>query len=132
MSIAIRWYDHQERILLEELAGPVSLVDYLDILNQRAALLSQKQHIVDIIADFTNSQTNPHDVMAAARIGETCLPPNLGKVIFVKPSSGVKTVVKLIKRLNFHTGEYLQIATNIDAALHIIHTTHDNRVALAN
>lgn len=132
MSITARWYDHEERILLEELEGPVSLFDHIHMLNQRADILLQKQHVVNIIANYTNSQTNPHDVMAAARYGESCLPANLGKVILVNPSSGVMAVVKLIKRLNFNTAKYLQIVTTIEAALHIIHNAPDDQVAFPN
>lgn len=120
MSITIEWYDDQETILLETFSGSWGLPDYMQLVDDAALLLKQKEHIVHIIADFTATKSVPHQVLTGARYAERKLPANQGVVVFVQPGGIIGTFIKITKQMGFKATTQLYIADTVNEAVDLI------------
>ncbi len=120
LPITIAWYDDEETILLETFNGVWDLHDYMQLVDEAALLLKQKDHIVHVIADFTATKLVPHQVLTGARYAERKLPANQGVVVFVQPGGIIGTFIKITKQMGFKATTQLYIAETVDSALEII------------
>lgn len=127
MSITIEWYDDQETILLETFSGSWGLPDYMQLVDDAALLLKQKEHIVHIIADFTATKSVPHQVLTGARYAERKLPANQGVVVFVQPGGIIGTFIKITKQMGFKATTQLFIAEHVDSAVSLIRDMHKSK-----
>ena len=117
MPITVTWHDEQERILLEIFEGEWGLDDYMQMVDTAASLLSQKDHEVDIVVDFSNSKVVPREIVTGARYAEKRVPHNQGTVIFVNAGALISTYVGISKRLGFKASSRLENASSVDEAI---------------
>lgn len=122
MGISWHWDNTEETILYEMLEGDWTIEEYHGLVDEAAALLSERDHVVHVILDFTHSHRLPPNLLAGARYAEKKLPSNQGIVVFVKPDAFVKTLINIARQLGFHATEHLYMAATAEEARQVIAT----------
>jgi hypothetical protein len=77
MPVQITWYDEGHTILYYRFEKTWKLEDVYDTLNTGLKMMSEVEHPVDSIFDFTRTGTPPPQMLSAARYAERHTPKNL-------------------------------------------------------
>ena len=120
MPINMNWVSDDHRILLQTFSGRWLLDDYHKMVDEAAHLLADVDYRVHIITDWTDSASNPPNLMAGARYAEKKLPDNQGVVVYVNADVVIKAFLKIAQTLRMKAAENLYLANSVDEALAII------------
>jgi len=120
MPITVSWYDENERIVLEHVAGDFTLDEFFIMADECEELCMQKDYTVDVILDMTDSGRAPRNPMAGVRYARKKMTPNQRMVIFVNPDTFVRTLIRMSERMRITSSDQIKIAHSVSEALGLI------------
>lgn len=86
-------------------------------LDQAAALLAAKAHVVHIICDFIPSQSIPDNAVSGIHYANEKLPPNQGIVAFVNPGVVTKSFINIARNIKLEAARDVRVSGSLDAAM---------------
>ncbi|MBL8164446.1 MAG: hypothetical protein JNJ61_20830 [Anaerolineae bacterium] len=120
MPIMVKWANAEQTILLETFVGTWTLDEYCQMVDQAAALLATKAHIVHIICDFTSSQGIPGNAVAGIRYANEKLPRNQGGVVFINPGLVVKSFVNIARNIKLEAAREVRVSDSLESAMALL------------
>jgi hypothetical protein len=120
MAIQVSWMDESKTVLVARFTGEWTMSDYFRFVDEREVMIMAQPHKVHIIYDYTESSSNPKDLLAGAQYANKHMPTNQGLVVFLKANPVIKAFMLMAKRTGLPVTRYVYTAESKDEALLLI------------
>ena len=120
MAIQVSWMDESKTVLVARFTGEWTMSDYFRFVDEREVMIMAQPHKVHIIYDYTESISNPKDLLAGAQYANKHMPNNQGIVVFLKANPVIKAFMLMAKRTGLPVTRYVYTAESKDEALLLI------------
>lgn len=120
MPIQIAWLSEEKTVIVARFVGEWTMSDYFRFVDEREGLIKAQPHLVHLIYDYSESVSNPKDLLAGAQYANKHMPSNQGVVVFLKANAVIKAFMLMAKRTGLPVTRYVYTAESKDEALSLI------------
>lgn len=120
MPIQISWLNEEKSVLVARFVGEWGMNDYFRFVDEREGLIQAQPHLVHLIYDYSDSSSNPKDLLAGAQYANKHMPSNQGVVVFLKANAVIKAFMLMAKRTGLPVTRYVYTAETKEEALSLI------------
>lgn len=117
MSVHASWYTDDQTIIHIQFMGKWQWADFHTAFNQSRSLVSQVDHPVDILMDFTQSEHIPNGAIGEVRRAAHDVHPNRRFVMVVGVSKMLDMLFRIVKQIYPSATQKMNTADSIELAL---------------
>jgi len=120
MPVMVIWDNKEKTIIRQIYSGDTSHQDYIQAVDEFAALASSVSHIVHSIMDRREIESAPSVNISGLRYGNQHMPANVGLRVVVKPGLFTQIMVDVGKRIAPNLVQQVYFVDTLEEAYAII------------
>lgn len=120
MSYSVSWTDENQTIVLQTYVGNLKIEDYYHAIDESAKLLQSVNHMVDLIMDVSEANTDMKGFLQAVYYANKKVPDNQRLVIVVEASRFMQSLGKIAETIAPKATKNVYFVDTVDEAHQII------------